>query len=266
MEGQASTLWKQVMRRLNIAEMNWEQFEVLFNEQYFPQSYRDEMAMEFMSLLQGDMSVKEYEAKFNDLSRFASFLVEYEHLKCLKFEKGGPQRSDRRNRNQGQISGEMISGGSSSLGSDRSEGEPEVIGDNAEIPVVDEFADVFPDELPGLPPNREIEFCIDLVLGTAPISIPPYRMTPAEMRELRKQLEELAKKGIHQLKIKEEDISKTAFRTQYGHFEFLTLREHQLYARKEKCDFWLTKVKFLGHVISGQGISVDPSKIKTVLH
>ncbi|XP_024027332.1 uncharacterized protein LOC112093353 [Morus notabilis] len=143
MDGQASTWWKQVKIRLNVAEMNWEQFEVLFNEQYFPQSYRDEKVMEFMSLLQGDMSVREYEAKFNDLSRFMPSLVESEHLKCLKFEKGlknsqskeavgrvsssggpfasgGPQRSGRRNRNQGQISGKMISGGSSSSGSDRS--------------------------------------------------------------------------------------------------------------------------------------------------
>ena len=126
--------------------------------------------------------------------------------------------------------------------------------------------------------------------------------------------------GYHQLKIREEDVPKTAFRTRYGHFEFLvmpfgltnapaafmdlmnrvfrpyldqfvivfiddilvysktweehvqhlrivlqTLREHQLYAKKEKCDFWLTEVKFLGHVISEQGISVDPSKIETVL-
>ncbi|XP_024021771.1 uncharacterized protein LOC112091723 [Morus notabilis] len=54
------------------------------------------------------------------------------------------------------------------------EGEPEVIGDNAKIPMVDEFAYVFPDELPGLPPDREIKFGIDLMLGTAPISIPPY--------------------------------------------------------------------------------------------
>ncbi|XP_024022413.1 uncharacterized protein LOC112091908 [Morus notabilis] len=53
-------------------------------------------------------------------------------------------------------------------------GEPEVIGDNTGIPVVDEFADVFPDELPSLPPDREIEFSIDLILRTTPISIPPY--------------------------------------------------------------------------------------------
>ncbi|EXB28511.1 hypothetical protein L484_006133 [Morus notabilis] len=74
-------------------------------------------------------------------------------------------------------------------------GEPEVIGDNAEILRVDEFTDVFFDELPGLPPNQEIEFCIDLVPGMGPISIPSYRMAPTEMKELRKQLEELAEKG-----------------------------------------------------------------------
>ncbi|XP_024019110.1 uncharacterized protein LOC112090927 [Morus notabilis] len=74
------------------------------------------------------------------------------------------------------------------------ESEHEITGDSAGILVVDEFTDVFPDELPGLPPDREIEFCIDLVPGTAPISIPPYRMAPAEMKELRTQLEELAEK------------------------------------------------------------------------
>lgn len=48
------------------------------------------------------------------------------------------------------------------------------------IPIVSEFADVFPDELPGLPPEREIEFCIELQPGMAPISRAPYRMAPAE--------------------------------------------------------------------------------------
>ena len=54
-----------------------------------------------------------------------------------------------------------------------------------DIPVVQEFPDVFPDELPGMPPHREIEFSIDLVPGTAPISIAPYRMAPAELKELK---------------------------------------------------------------------------------
>ena len=50
--------------------------------------------------------------------------------------------------------------------------------------MVHEFLDVFPEELPGLPPYKEIEFCIDVVPGTDPISMPPYRMAPAELKEL----------------------------------------------------------------------------------
>ena len=54
--------------------------------------------------------------------------------------------------------------------------------------VVCEFADVFSDELPGLPPIREIDFCIDLVSGMGPISMAPYRFAPVELIELKKQL------------------------------------------------------------------------------
>ncbi|XP_027915037.1 uncharacterized protein LOC114174396 [Vigna unguiculata] len=59
------------------------------------------------------------------------------------------------------------------------------------IPVVHEFKDVFPEEVPGLPPNREVEFSIDLVPGTGPVSMAPYRMAPAELVELKKQIEDL---------------------------------------------------------------------------
>ena len=65
-----------------------------------------------------------------------------------------------------------------------------------EIPVVREFPDVFPDDIAGLPLDREVEFTIDLIPGTEPISIPPYRMAPAELRELKAQLEELLSKGF----------------------------------------------------------------------
>ena len=58
------------------------------------------------------------------------------------------------------------------------------------------FPDVFPEELPGLPPDREIEFCIDVVPGTVPISLPPYRMAPAELKELKEQLQDLLDKGL----------------------------------------------------------------------
>ena len=64
------------------------------------------------------------------------------------------------------------------------------------VPVVCEFRDVFPEELPGLPPEREIEFCIDVVLGTDPISMPPYRMALTELSELKEQLQDLFDKGF----------------------------------------------------------------------
>jgi hypothetical protein len=65
-----------------------------------------------------------------------------------------------------------------------------------QIPVVYEFLDVFPDELPGLPPDRDVEFGIKLIPKTTPISRRSYRMPPDELAELKKQLEELLKKGF----------------------------------------------------------------------
>nr|GEW96702.1 putative reverse transcriptase domain-containing protein [Tanacetum cinerariifolium] len=84
--------------------------------------------------------------------------------------------------------------------------------------------------------------------------------------------------GYHQLRVHEDDTPKTAFRTRYGHFEFTTREEHEvhlglvlellkkekLYAKFLKCEFWLREVQFLGHVINGDGIHEDPSKIEVV--
>jgi hypothetical protein len=64
-----------------------------------------------------------------------------------------------------------------------------------EIPVVCEYPDVFPDELPGMPPDRDVEFVIELQPGTTPISKRPYRMPPKELAELKNQLQELLDKG-----------------------------------------------------------------------
>ncbi|GKB43833.1 putative nucleotidyltransferase, ribonuclease H, partial [Tanacetum coccineum] len=253
-------------------------------------------------------------------------------------------------------------------------------------PVVRNFPDVFPDELPGLPPEREVEFTIELIPGAQPISKAPYRMAPVELKELKDQLQELLERGFirpsvspwgapvlfvkkkdgsmrlcidyrelnritvrnryplpriddlfdqlqgakffskidlrsgyHQLRVKEQDVSKTAFRTRYGHYEFLVmpfgltnapavfmdlmnrvfheyldkfvivfiddilvysktreehedhlrivleiLRQKKLYAKFSKCDFWLGQVAFLGHIVSADGISMDPAKVEAI--
>ena len=75
---------------------------------------------------------------------------------------------------------------------DSSDGSVEI----GDISVVNEYQDVFPEELPGLPPEREVGFGIDLLPGTAPISQAPYRMAPAELKELKTQLRELVDKGF----------------------------------------------------------------------
>ena len=65
-----------------------------------------------------------------------------------------------------------------------------------DIPIVKEFLDIFPEVLPGLPPDREIEFSIKLLPGIGPLSKAPYRMAPAELRELKLQLQDMLDKGF----------------------------------------------------------------------
>jgi hypothetical protein len=256
-----------------------------------------------------------------------------------------------------------------------------------DIPVVCEYSDVFLNDLTRMPPDRDIEFIIELQPGTAPISKRPYHMPPNELAELKTQLQDLLDKGFicpsaspwgctalfvkkkdnslrlcvdyrplyavtiknkypllridilfdqlagakvfskidlrsgyHQIKIKPSDIPKTAFSTRYGLYEYLVMSfgltnalayfmylmnsvfmpnldkfvvvfiddiliysktqedhanhirvvlqrlcDHRLYAKFSKCEFWLDSVKFLGHTISSEGISVDPTKVQEVM-
>ncbi|XP_073119703.1 uncharacterized protein [Henckelia pumila] len=224
--------------------------------------------------------------------------------------------------------------------------------DISDVDIIRDFEDVFPGDVAGIPPDREVEFSIDLIPNTVPISKAPYRLAPMEMRELKEQIQELLDKGFIRpsfspwgapvlfvknkdgslrlcidyrrlngvtLKVKESDVFKTAFRTRYGHYEFHVmpfgmtnapavfmdlmnhvfqpyldqfvivfiddiliyskdreehsqhlktvlevLREQKLFAKFEKCEFWLDRVAFLGHIISKSGVEVDPSKVQAV--
>ncbi|XP_074278583.1 uncharacterized protein LOC141602175 [Silene latifolia] len=112
-----------------------------------------------------------------------------------------------------------------------------------EVPVVCEFADVFPEELPGIPPERDVEFSIDLVPGTGPIAKVPYLFID-DILIFSKSEEEHADHLRIFLEI---------------------LRRQKWYAKFSKCEFWLSKVSFLGHVISKEGVMVDPSTIEAVM-
>ncbi|XP_021773659.1 uncharacterized protein LOC110737634 [Chenopodium quinoa] len=126
---------------------------------------------------------------------------------------------------------------------DLSKGEKRRIED---VPIVNEFLDVFPDEISGMPPKREVEVTIDLIPGAAPISKAPCRMAPADeelnnvtvknkyplsrINDLFDQLKRASvfskidlRSGYHQLKVADKDIPKTTFRTRYGHYEFIVM-------------------------------------------
>jgi hypothetical protein len=256
-----------------------------------------------------------------------------------------------------------------------------------DIRIVSEFPDVFPEDLPGMPPERKVEFAIELIPGTAPISNRAYRVSGPELVELKKQINEPLEKGYirpntspwaapvlfvekkdginrmcidyralnevtiknkyplsriedlfdqlrgasvlskidlrlgyHQLRIRPSNIPKTAFITKYGLYEFTVLsfgltnapaffmylmnsvfmdypdkfvvvfiadiliysqneqeheehlrkvlqrlRDCQLYAKLSKCEFWISEVLFLGHIINRDGLAVDPKKVATIL-
>ncbi|XP_056694933.1 uncharacterized protein [Spinacia oleracea] len=145
-----------------------------------------------------------------------------------------------------------------------------------DIPIVCEYPNVFPEEIPGMPPPRELDFSIELIPGSTPISKAPYRMAPAELQELKKQLDDLLKKGYIRPSVSPWGAPVLFVKKKDGtlsneeHEEHLrkvldTLIKNQLYAKLSKCQFWLREISFLGHIISDKGVSVDPEKIKAIV-
>ncbi|XP_071704576.1 uncharacterized protein [Rutidosis leptorrhynchoides] len=135
----------------------------------------------------------------------------------------------------------------------------------SDIPVVSDFEEVFPDELPGVPPERQVEFRIELVPGATPIAKTPYRLAPTEMRELMNQIQELLKKGF--IRPSSSPWGAPVFEDEHEkHLRKIleTLRAEKLYAKFSKCEFWLRRIQFLGHIVSAAGIQVDPEKISAI--
>ncbi|GKC97739.1 hypothetical protein Tco_1168014, partial [Tanacetum coccineum] len=192
------------------------------------------------------------------------------------------------------------------------------------LSVVREFADVFPDELLGLPPAREIEFGIELIPGAEPISKAPYHMAHVELKELKEQLQEMLENGFIRpsvspwgapvLFVKKKDgsmclcidyreLNRITIRNRYplpriddlfdqlqgakyfskidlrsGYHQLRSEEEHErhlrivleilrqkkLYAKFSKYEFWLQQVAFLGHIVSADGIIMDPSMVEAI--
>ncbi|GJS21086.1 putative reverse transcriptase domain-containing protein [Tanacetum coccineum] len=93
-----------------------------------------------------------------------------------------------------------------------------------EIVVIRDFPKVFPDDLSGLPPIQEIEFQIELIPRAKPVAKSPYCLAPSELEELSQFFSKIdLRYGYHQLRVHEDDIPKTAFRTRYGYFDFTVM-------------------------------------------
>ncbi|GJX89835.1 putative reverse transcriptase domain-containing protein [Tanacetum coccineum] len=107
-------------------------------------------------------------------------------------------------------------------------------------------------------------FNIDLMpvpLGVAPVARVPYRLAPSEMKELAEQLQELSDKGF--IRPSSSPRNKEEYE---GHLKLILelLKKEELYTNFSKCEFWILKVQFLGHVIDSKGIHVDPAKIESI--
>ncbi|GKB07212.1 putative reverse transcriptase domain-containing protein [Tanacetum coccineum] len=158
-----------------------------------------------------------------------------------------------------------------------------------DVPIVREYLDVFPEDLPSIPPDRQVKFIIDLVPGAAPIAQTPYRLAPTEMQELMKQLQDLLDKGFIRpssspwgapiLFVKKEDGSMRMC-VDYRELNKVTVKNRyplpridDLFDQLQGANYFSKidlrsgyyQLKFLGHVVNEQGIQVDPAKVEVVL-
>ncbi|WVZ97659.1 hypothetical protein U9M48_043174 [Paspalum notatum var. saurae] len=187
-------------------QVSWDEFRAAFRAHYLPPSLIELKQWEFHALQQGDMSVLEYVQAFIRLSQYSPEDVDTDQRRATRLLGGfDPTLLTHLGRRYHSFT-ELVD-----VAIDmeqclrqahedqqrkrlaKAQTEAQAL---AKIPVACEYPDVFPEELLGLPPDREIEFRIDLVPGTAPVSKRPYIMAPDELKELKTQLQEQLDKGF----------------------------------------------------------------------
>ncbi|XP_074322839.1 uncharacterized protein LOC141659812 [Apium graveolens] len=311
----------------------WWEME-LFLEKYFPQFVQDQMELKFLELKQGNMSVTDYEGKFEELSRYVPSYVDTDRKKAKRFQQGlKPWIRGKIDYREIEFAIDLEPGTEPVSKAPYRMAHVEIKELARQLQELLEKGVIRPSVSPWGAPvlfvkkkDGSMRLCIDyreLNKLTIKNKYPLPRID--DLFDQLKGAKYFSKidlrSGYHQLKIKPEDIPKIAFRTRYGHYEFLVmsfgltnapaafmdlmnrifkeyldkfvivfiddiliyskteedhaehvrtdleiLRKKKLYAKLSKCEFWLQEVQFLGHIVSNEGIKVDPIKIEAIMN